>query len=88
MAYVEPNVAVFPTLHMPVHSEGGWQHKYGVHKCICAHTHTHTHTQSGGSHQWSQCALGRQGPCSSLQESEEPFVSGKQLAGNDPFHWF
>lgn len=38
MAYVEPNVAVFPTLHMPVHSEGGWQHKYSIYK----HTHTHS----------------------------------------------
>lgn len=40
MAYAEPNVAVFPTLHMPVHREGGWQHKYSVHKC----THTHSCT--------------------------------------------
>ncbi len=42
MAYVEPNVAAFPTLHMPVHSEGGWQHKYSVHKCTSTHSHTHT----------------------------------------------
>lgn len=42
MAYVEPNVAAFPTLHMPVHSEGGWQHKYSVHKRTSTHSHTHT----------------------------------------------
>lgn len=35
MAYVEPNVAVFPTLHMPVHSD--WQQKY---------THVHAHAVS------------------------------------------
>lgn len=46
MAYVEPNVAVYPTLHMPVHSEGGWQHKYSIHK----YTLSHTHSQSGSSH--------------------------------------
>lgn len=40
MAYVEPNVAVYPTLHMPVHSEGGWQHKYSIHKyTLSIHTH-------------------------------------------------
>lgn len=40
MAFVEPNVAVYPTLHMPVHSEGSQQHKYSIHK----RTHTIAHT--------------------------------------------
>lgn len=34
MAYVEPNVAVFPTLHMPSHSE--------QHTTVYTNTHVHT----------------------------------------------
>jgi len=52
MAYAEPNVAVFPTLHMPVHSKGDWHDKYSIHKCTCRidrhsiKTATHTHTET------------------------------------------
>lgn len=88
MAYGGPNVAAYPTLPMLVHSEGSEQRRYSKD----TRTHARTHAV------WRLSlvkSLGSRRPplppslrSCSLQESEEPFVSEKQLAGNDAFHWF
>lgn len=79
---------------MLVHSKGDWHYKCTINKRARHHTFTlsladaRTHIPAVLIKDLKAFEAGGPGPCSSLQESEEPFVSGKQLVGTDPFHWF